>query len=94
MTRVRTARVRAAAVALIALLALTGCVKVHSTTAFTSDNLVTQDLVLAFQDGGYAGQATGAATLSSAVPEPSSIMLLLAGAIVLSCSVRRNRNVP
>jgi hypothetical protein len=50
----------------------------------------TQDLVLAFQDGGYAGQATGVALASSAVPEPSSAMLL-ASALTLRFTRRRNR---
>jgi hypothetical protein len=74
MTFTRIARLRAAVVAVLALVALSGCVKVHSTTAFSSDNLVTQDLVLAVNPSllkqvGVDASMLSAEALISQLPE-------------------------
>lgn len=70
----RIVTARAAAVAVIALLGLSGCVKVHSTTAVSSDNLVTQDLLLAVNPSllsqvGVDASEFSAAALLSRLPE-------------------------
>jgi hypothetical protein len=65
MTSTRTTRLRATIVTVLALVALSGCVKVHSTTSFSSDNLVTQDLVLAVNPSLLAQVGVDASMLSA-----------------------------
>lgn len=74
MTRTSLRRLRPAALAAIMLVALTGCVKVHSTTSFSSDNLVTQDLILAVNPSlltqlGVDASELSAEALLARVPE-------------------------
>jgi hypothetical protein len=74
MTRPALRRFRPVVVAALVLLALTGCVKVHSTTSFSSDNLVTQDLVLAVNPSlltqlGVDASELSAESLLARVPE-------------------------
>lgn len=74
MTRTSLRRLRTAALAAIVLVALTGCVKVHSTTSFSSDNVVTQDLILAVNPSlltqlGVDASELSAEALLARVPE-------------------------
>src|SRR6187402_854340 len=68
---------RSVAMAAVVLLALTGCVKIHSTTAISSDELITQDLILAVNPALLsqfdidASEFTAAA-LGERVPESAS----------------------
>lgn len=65
---------RVPALAVVTLLALTGCVKIQSTTGFSSDNLVTQDLILAVNPAilsqlGVDASDLSAESLVAQVPE-------------------------